>query len=191
VMSSLAWIEEVGDYNAARARAKFINTLTHTKTRNGNRHLPEHWGRLSMKDLTAHALARLGYSHVGVASAMEVGKPTARRYIRRVGTHMGRVGLEAAPLEVLAQWPRAPVCVLGRRADVVAAMSSRRSPPMGYEPKQTPEGLRYVCRHGNVTKITQRNAERVGAAATLAYRDIDGDADGCRCISPLVRWGVW
>jgi len=190
-MSGLDWIDSVGDVPAAKARAKHINTLTHTKPRDGERFVPESWGRLSMKDLTAHALARLGYSHIGVASAMGVGQPTARRYIRRVGTHMGRVGLEAAPIEALETWPRGPVCVLGTRSDVVASFASQPTPPVGYTVKQTDEGTRYVCKHGNVSTVTQRNSERVGAATSGVYVDTSGDSDRCRCISPLVRYGVW
>ena len=195
-MSAGEWIESVGDVPAATARAKFIRELciTHAPDKyGGGRMVPDAWTRLSRDDLTAHALARLGYSHVGIASALEVGKPTARRYVRRVGRHMGRIGLMPAPPAALARWPRGPVCVAGDRGDRAALLADTDGArTAGFNLKDTPDGPRWVCqRHGNVSVITQRASERVALATGGSPFDDSGDAEKCRCISPLVSSGVW
>jgi hypothetical protein len=197
IMSGLEWIQEVGDVPAATARGKYIRELcvmSLPDDRGGGGFVPEQWRRLSVDDFTTHALARLGYSHVGIASALDVGKPTARRYVRRVGRHMGREGLMAAPLGALDQWPRGPVCVTGERGVLAAhvAATDERNVTFGFELQSTDEGRRFVCkRHGNVSVITQRSAERVGLATGGSPLDNSGNNDSCRCISPLVRAGVW
>jgi hypothetical protein len=195
-VSGIEWIESVGDVPAATARAKYIGRLcdTHASDKyGGGRMVPDAWTRLSRDDLTAHALARLGYSHIGVASALDVGVPTARRYVRRVGRHMGRIGLMPAPFGALEQWPRGPVCVAGDRGDRAVLLADTDGARMaGFNLKNTRDGPRWVCqRHGNASVITQRASERVALATGGSPFDDSGDAEKCRCISPLVSAGVW
>jgi len=115
------------------------------------------------------------------------------KYVRRVGRHMGRIGLMPAPFGALEQWPRGPVCVAGARGDRAALLADTDGArTAGFNLKDTPDGPRWVCqRHGNVSVITQRASERVALATGGSPFDDSGDAERCRCISPLVSSGVW
>jgi hypothetical protein len=84
--------------------------------------------------------------------------------------------------------------VTGERGALAAhvAATDERNNTFGFELQSTDEGRRFVCkRHGNVSVITQRAAERVGLATGGSPLDNSGNSEKCRCISPLVRAGVW
>lgn len=174
---------QLSDLELATARAKYIESVFLRDP------VPSSYERLTIEELKTHALAKLGYSHTGVASVLDVGVGTASRYYRRVGRVMGYQALEAAHPDVIDRWPRGPVCVLGTRH---AATDAHRRATDGFDRWETDRrggGLRYICPHGNVPKLTQSPSKRLSVSYDGVDMDPD-DRDSCDCVDPLVvdRW---
>jgi len=173
----------MSDIRKATRRAKHIEAVfTNTPE------IPEAYKRLTLTELKTHALARLGYSHNGVASALDVRVGTASRYYRRVGRTMGAEALRAAPPEVLSQWPYVPVCVLGTRSAVTKVWAENRRIPRGWNLKEGRRGeYRFTCIHGKEGDLTQSPSKRLKGVSF----DMSGTKEGCKCVDPLVRSGVY
>jgi hypothetical protein len=168
----------MNDVRKATRRAKHIQAVFENSPE-----IPEAYKRLTIAELKTHALARLGYSHSGVASALGVRVGTASRYYRRVGRTMGAEALQAAPPEVIKKWPYAPICVLGTRSAVTKSYAENRRVPRGWNLKQNERGeYRFQCIHGKVGDLSQSPSKRLGRVSL----DISGTKEGCKCTDPLI-----
>jgi len=146
--------------------------------------VPESYTNLSTAELTAHALARLGYSHNGAASAMNVRIGTASRYFRKIGRTMGAEALHAAPPRIIEEWPYAPVCILGSRSQVTKWHSERRDTRDLYHVKEDEYGRSaYYCLHGKKADFTQSPSKRLKIKSGY---DLKGTKTSCKCKDPLI-----
>lgn len=174
----------MNDIDLATRRAKHIAGVFEVIN------VPDEYADLSEAELKTHALARLGYSHSGAASALGVNIGTASRYFRKIGRTMGAEALHAAPPRVIEQWPYEPVCILGTRPQLTKWHYERSGGSDFFKIKRDKYGRKvYHCRHGKKADFTQSPSKRLKLSGS-GY-DLKGTKSSCKCTDPLIMNGIY